>query len=68
VWNNKPNKIKQDTLIADYYQGGLKMLDIPSFLKAQKVMWVKILLTPDKASWKALPCLYLESQLGLDIF
>jgi hypothetical protein len=68
VWNNKPNKIKKDTLIADYSQGGLKMLDIPSFLKAQKVMWVKRLLTPDKASWKALPCLYLESQLGLDIF
>jgi hypothetical protein len=68
VWDNKPNKIKQDTLIADYNQGGLKMLDIPSFLKAQKVMWVKRLLTPDKASWKALPSLYLESQLGLDIF
>ena len=68
VWNNKPNKIKKDTLIADYSQGGLKMLDISSFLKAQKVMWVKRLLTPDKASWKALPSLYLESQLGLDIF
>jgi hypothetical protein len=41
VWNNKPNKIKRNTLIADYEHGGLRMLDIESFLKAQKVMWVK---------------------------
>jgi hypothetical protein len=44
------------------------MLDIKSFLKAQKVMWAKRLLTPDMASWKAVPRKLLETQLGLDIF
>jgi hypothetical protein len=68
VWNNKKDKIKRDTLIADYSQGGLRMLDIKSFLKAQKVMWVKRLCSPDKASWKALFCHLLESQMGVDIF
>ena len=68
VWNNKPNKIKRTTLIADYEKGGLKMLDIDSFLKAQKAMWVKRLLTPENASWKALPLLYLKDLLGKDTF
>jgi hypothetical protein len=44
------------------------MLDISSFLKAQKVMWVKRLTSPDEASWKAVPKFFFESQLGLDIF
>jgi hypothetical protein len=68
VWSNKPNKIKRLTLIADYEDGGLKMLDIPSFLKAQKAMWVKRLLSPDNASWKALPKLFMAGLLGNDTF
>ena len=28
MWSNKPDKIKRTTLIADYINGGLKMLDI----------------------------------------
>jgi hypothetical protein len=42
------------------------MIDIKSFIKAQKAMWIKRLLSPDRASWKALPMLYLKSLLGLD--
>ena len=68
LWNNKPNKVKKDTIIADYDQGGLKMLDFKSFLKAQKATWVKRLLSPEKASWKAVPLLFLNELLGLDTF
>ena len=32
VWNNKPNKVKRNTIIADYEDGGLKMLNIKSFV------------------------------------
>jgi hypothetical protein len=60
IWHNKPDKIKRLTLIAENEKGGLKMLDIGSFLKAQKAMWVKRLQTPDKASWKAAPTFYLR--------
>jgi hypothetical protein len=42
------------------------MLDITSFLKAQKVMWAKRLLEPGQASWKALPSFWLETFLGMD--
>jgi hypothetical protein len=68
IWNGKPNKIKRLTLIADYEDGGLRMLDIKSFLQAQKAMWVKRLLSPDTASWKALPMLFLDGLLGKDTF
>jgi hypothetical protein len=68
VWDDKPNKIKRKTLISDYEDGGLKMLDIKSFITAQKAMWVKRFLTPDRASWKALLTLNLQNLLGNDIF
>ena len=68
IWQNKPEKIKRLTLIAEYEKGGLKMLDIDSFLKAQKAMWVKRLQTPDMASWKAAPFFYLKEFLGRDTF
>jgi hypothetical protein len=68
VWSNKPNKIKRLTLIAEYENGGQKMLDITSFLKAQKTMWVKRILSSDNASWKAFPMLLMEGLLGKDTF
>ena len=68
MWSNKPNKVRRKTIIADYGQGGLKMLDVKSFLKAQKVMWVKRLISPEAASWKAVPLLYLDTFLGVDTF
>jgi hypothetical protein len=68
IWNNKPNKIKRNTLIADYESGGLKMLDIQCFVKAQKAMWVKRLVTNDQASWKAFPNLFLYGLLENNTF
>jgi hypothetical protein len=66
IWNGKPDKIKRKTLIAEYEKGGLKMLDINSFVKAQRVMWVKRLIREDNASWKAIPDLYFKTFLGQD--
>jgi hypothetical protein len=68
LWQNKPEKIKRQTIIAEYEKGGLKMLDIVSFLKAQKAMWVKRFQTTDNASWKAGPNFYLKEFLGKDTF
>jgi hypothetical protein len=68
LWNNKKDKIKRKTIIAEYEDGGLKMLDIATFIKAQKAMWVKRLVSDDNGSWKALPMLYLSDLLGKDTF
>jgi hypothetical protein len=68
IWNNKPDKVKRMTIIAEYEKGGLKMLDINSFLKAQKVMWVKRLMSTEQGSWKALPMLFLNDFMGINTF
>ena len=44
------------------------MLDIGSFLKAQKAPWVKRFKTSDNASWKAAPTFSLSEFLGIDTF
>jgi hypothetical protein len=68
LWNNKPDKVKRKTIIADYNEGGLKMLDIKTFIKAQKIMWVKRLYKEGDASWKAYPQHVLNKLIGKNSF
>jgi hypothetical protein len=64
VWHGKPDKVKRNTIIADYQEGGLKMLDVESFISAQKVMWVRRLLAKnDEGSWKIYPQRFLSKLL-----
>ena len=52
-WNGKGDKIKRDIMIGDYSQGGLRMIDIQSFNKALKTMWViKYLGESNLGKWK----------------
>ncbi|RUA06759.1 MAG: hypothetical protein DSY43_01270 [Gammaproteobacteria bacterium] len=39
IWNGKKPKIKHSTLIGDYEEGGLKLPDFQSCLKANRVKW-----------------------------
>ena len=41
LWNGKGDKIKRNVILADYTDGGLRMLDIASFNKALKFTWIK---------------------------
>jgi hypothetical protein len=68
VWGYKPEKVKRTTIIADYVDGGMKMLDVESFVNAQKVMWVKRLLKKKEGSWKVFPDLLLSNFLGKHSF
>jgi exonuclease III len=68
VWNSKPEKIKRKTLIADYKDGGQKMIDIESFIKAQKAIWVKRLTDNQNGSWKSFPLKLLNKLFGKDTF
>jgi hypothetical protein len=63
IWCSKPEKIRRKTLIADY-----KMLDIESFVKAQKAMWVKRLTDAQNGSWKTYPFKLLNKLMGKDSF
>ena len=54
VWNHKPAKIKQTTMIADIKNGGMKMPHFKSMVKSHKIMWVKRILSQKSSRWKAL--------------
>ena len=47
LWNGKQGKIKRPGARQDYEAGGLKMLDVKSFLSALKISWLKRILCGD---------------------
>ena len=64
IWNGT-DKIKRSTLINNYDDGGLRMICLNSFLKSQKIMWVKRLLTSHSQGWKSILLHYLYNFGGL---
>ena len=67
IWAYKPDKVKRN-VIADYENGGVKILDVESFIEAQKVMWVKRLLNGAEGSWTVYPNYMLSKVLGKQSF
>ena len=41
IWNGKKDKIKRSTLVKEYTEGGLKMIDIDSYIKSIHLKWIK---------------------------
>jgi hypothetical protein len=68
LWSGKKDKIKRKTIIANYCNGGLKMLDLKTFIIAQRAMWVKRLSNSKLASWKAFPEYILNAIIGMNTF
>ena len=58
LWNGKPDKIKRSTMILDYKEGGLKMVDISSFYKGLRISWIKRLMGTT-GTWQRLASLIL---------
>ena len=61
LWNSKTSKLKQSTVIKQYCDGGLKMINIRAFIDALKSTWIRRLLTTD-SKWLAL----ITSQIKID--
>ena len=64
-WNGKV-KVKRHALISDIKNGGLRMVDIESLIKAKRIMCLKKFLQDYPSSWK-LSLEKLFHQLG-DVF
>ncbi|KAL9976217.1 hypothetical protein ACROYT_G013489 [Oculina patagonica] len=61
LWDNKGDKIKRSVMINDYKNGGLKMVDIASFTKSLKTVWIKKYLDDsNRGKWKE----FFELELG----
>ena len=60
LWNNRLSKIKHSTLIGEYYDGGLKDIDIEAKFKALKLTWNKRLCDDSDHPWKIIPTKFLK--------
>ncbi|MCG7875526.1 MAG: reverse transcriptase domain-containing protein [Candidatus Thiodiazotropha endolucinida] len=47
IWDGKPEKIKRDILTKDFEKGGLKMIDLQTFIKSLKISWIKRIVASD---------------------
>ena len=48
LWDEKPAKIKFTTVIGEQYNGGLGLTHVESFVKSQKISWIKRILSNEK--------------------
>ena len=53
LWDNKNDKVKRTVIVNDYIDGGLKMVDIDCFVKANKISWIfRYINSNNNAHWK----------------
>ncbi|XP_033763758.1 uncharacterized protein LOC117344963 [Pecten maximus] len=55
IWEGKTEKVKRNTMIKPYIEGGLNSIDIRSHIDTVRINWLKKLETEDKALWKVIP-------------
>ena len=61
LWDGKPDKVKRNVIINEYSDGGLKMIDLLSFNKSLKTIWIKKYLDKtNMGKWK----LFFDLELG----
>ena len=41
LWDNKPDKIKRIQISQDYQNGGLRIVNIETFIHSLKLIWIK---------------------------
>ena len=69
LWDGKRDKIKRSEMIADYGDGGQKMLDIMAFNKSLKITWIVKYISDDcKSKWKTFWDFYLSKWGGKLVF
>ena len=61
VWNNKPAKIKRESMIGPKESGGLDLPDYESIKNSLLVSWVKRMIDGKSEAWMAIPSYYLEN-------
>ena len=69
LWNSKADKIKRNVIAQNYGNKGLRMIDIASFNKALKSVWIrKYLDESNKWKWKLFCDAELEKVGGQTVF
>ena len=67
LWKNKRDKIKRTSFYQDYKDGGLRMIDIETMVKALRLAWIPRLLKIGSLNWKTVPDYYFKKYDGLGL-
>ena len=69
LWDGKPDKISRKVIVQNYSNGGLKMIEIESYINSLKAKWIKrILDNQNNGQWKDLYIYELNKLGGESIF
>ena len=68
IWDGKPEKIKRNTLIADFEDGGLKMIHLQQFNAYLKISWIKRFFSNLKGGWEKIMAKNIKYYGGERIF
>jgi hypothetical protein len=60
LWKGKKDPVKRSVLSNDYLEGGLKMTNIDTYIKALQIKWILRLLENSNENWKIIPQKYFE--------
>ena len=60
LWKGKKDPVKRLVLSNDYLEGGLKMTNIDTYIKALQIKWILKLLENNNKNWKIIPQKYFE--------
>jgi hypothetical protein len=55
LWKGKKDPVKRLVLSIDYLEGGLKMTNIDTYIKALQIKWILRLLENSNENWKIIP-------------
>ena len=61
IWDGKPDKVKRNVIISSHEKGGLNMIDIKSYFKSLRAIWVSRLVDGNLANWKLIPLKYFNA-------
>ena len=59
-WKGGIPKIKENVLICDIKDGGIKMPNISLMIKAQRISWIKRFIDKENSLWKKIPKFYFK--------
>ena len=62
LWGCKTHKVKKTVIIQDFCDGGYQMINLESFIKAQKLKWIKLYLTNHDCMWRN----FMENMINVD--
>ena len=63
IWNG-PDRVKRSEMSVNYDEGGLKMIDIFTKIKAQQLIWLKRFFSGKQVGWKSILSYYLKNTGG----